>query len=82
MSLEELAMARPDFLVVDTATDKVVDQGTAMMHHPVLDGITRIGIPQAWTVCGGPAYVKAARALSDRVNASDRANLSDRINAR
>lgn len=72
MSLEELATARPDFLVVDTATDKVVDQGTAMMHHPVLDGIARIGIPQAWTVCGGPAYVKAARALSERVNPSDR----------
>jgi len=34
------------------------------MHHPVLDGIPRIGIPQAWTVCGGPAYVKAARAMA------------------
>ena len=64
MSLEEMAAARPDFLIVDTATDKVVDQGTAMMHHPVLDGIPRIGIPQAWTVCGGPAYVKAAQAMA------------------
>lgn len=69
MSLEEMAAARPDFLIVDTATDKVVDQGTEMMHHPVLDGIPRIGIPQAWTVCGGPAYVKAARALSQKVSA-------------
>jgi len=69
MSLEEMVAAHPDFLIVDTATDKVVDQGTAMMHHPVLDAIPRIGIPQAWTVCGGPAYVKAAKALSDRVNA-------------
>jgi iron complex transport system substrate-binding protein len=69
MSLEEMAAARPDFLIVDTATDKVVDEGTAMMHHPVLAGIPRIGIPQAWTVCGGPAYVKAARALSARVSA-------------
>jgi iron complex transport system substrate-binding protein len=64
MSLEEMAAARPDLLIVDTATDKVVDQGTAMMHHPVLDGIPRIGIPQAWTVCGGPAYVKAAKAMA------------------
>lgn len=64
MSLEEMAAARPDFLIVDTATDKVVDQGTAMMHHPVLAGIPRIGIPQAWTVCGGPAYVKAAKAMA------------------
>lgn len=69
MSLEEMTAARPDFLIVDTATDKVVDQGTAMMHHPVLTGIPRIGIPQAWTVCGGPAYVKAARAMAAGVNA-------------
>ena len=69
VSLEEMAAARPDFLIVDTATDKVVDEGTAMMHHPVLGGISRIGIPQAWTVCGGPAYVKAARALATAVNA-------------
>lgn len=69
LSLEEMAAARPDFLVVDTATDKVVDEGTAMMHHPVLRAIPRIGIPQAWTVCGGPAYVKAARALADGINA-------------
>jgi iron complex transport system substrate-binding protein len=64
-----MAAARPGYLVVDTATDKVVDEGTAMMHHPVLAGIPRIGIPQAWTVCGGPAYVKAARALAAGVHA-------------
>jgi iron complex transport system substrate-binding protein len=69
ISLEELAAAKPNFLIVDTATDKVVDEGTAMMHHPVLSGILRIGIPQAWTVCGGPAYVKAARALVAGINA-------------
>ncbi|MEE4451153.1 ABC transporter substrate-binding protein [Novosphingobium resinovorum] len=69
MGIEELAAARPDVIVVDAATDKAVDQGTAMMHHPVLDGIPRVAIPQAWTVCGGPAYVKAARALAKGVNA-------------
>ncbi|PNU04430.1 ABC transporter substrate-binding protein [Novosphingobium guangzhouense] len=69
MGIEELAAARPDVIVVDSATGKVVDQGTAMMHHPVLDGIPRVAIPQAWTVCGGPAYVKAARALAQGVNA-------------
>lgn len=69
ISLEEMAAARPDYLVVDTATEKVVDEGTAMMHHPVLAGIPRIGIPQAWTVCGGPAYVKAARVLAAGVHA-------------
>ncbi|MGC4250152.1 MAG: ABC transporter substrate-binding protein [Sphingobium sp.] len=64
MSLEEMVAASPDYLIVDSATDKVTDQGTAMLHHPVLDGMTRISIPQAWTVCGGPAYVKAARAIA------------------
>jgi len=64
MRLEEVVAARPDYLIVDSATDRVTDQGTEMMHHPALQNIKRIGIPQAWTVCGGPAYVKAARALA------------------
>ncbi|MET0248496.1 MAG: ABC transporter substrate-binding protein [Sphingobium sp.] len=72
MSLEEMRAAAPDFLVVESATDKVVDQGTAMLHHPVLSGIPRISIPQAWTVCGGPAYVDAARALSAAIAAREK----------
>lgn len=72
MSLEEMRAAAPDFLIVESATDKVVDQGTAMLHHPVLSGIPRVSIPQAWTVCGGPAYVDAARALSAAVSARQR----------
>ncbi|MET0371742.1 MAG: ABC transporter substrate-binding protein [Sphingobium sp.] len=63
MSLEEMAAARPDFLVLESATDRVTDQGTEMLHHPVLKDMKRISIPQAWTVCGGPAYVRAAQAL-------------------
>jgi iron complex transport system substrate-binding protein len=42
----------------------VIDQGTEMLHHPLLRTIPRIDIPQAWTVCGGPAYVLAARSLA------------------
>ncbi|MEA3389871.1 ABC transporter substrate-binding protein [Sphingobium sp. CCH11-B1] len=64
MSLEEMVAARPDYLIMESATDQVADQGTEMLHHPALAGIKRISIPQAWTVCGGPAYVKAARALA------------------
>jgi len=67
VSLEEMTAARPDFLLVDKATERVTDQGTEMLHHPVLDGIPRIVLPQAWTVCGGPAYVDAARAISAAV---------------
>ncbi|WP_395335909.1 ABC transporter substrate-binding protein [Novosphingobium sp. BL-8H] len=67
MSLEEMAAAHPDFIVMDSATVKVADQGTEMIHHPILADIPRLTIPQAWTVCGGPAYVKAARTLAAQV---------------
>ncbi len=64
LSLEQMALARPDYLIVESATDHVTDQGTEMLHHPILDGIPRLRIPEAWTVCGGPAYVLAAQSLA------------------
>ena len=64
MSLEELIAARPDYIIVESATDRVTDLGTEMLHHPALRGIPRISLPQAWTVCGGPAYVRAARGIA------------------
>jgi len=64
VTLEQMALARPDFLVVETGSDAVVDQGTEMLHHPVLGRIPRLRLPQAWTVCGGPAYVLAAESLA------------------
>jgi iron complex transport system substrate-binding protein len=67
--LEEMVAARPDWLIVESATDRVVDQGTEMLHHPALASIPRISLPQSWTVCGGPAYVQAARAITARLNA-------------
>jgi len=67
LSIEELVAARPDFIIVDSATDQVGDQGTEMLHHPALKDIPRIRLPQAWTVCGGPAYVQAARSLVAQV---------------
>jgi iron complex transport system substrate-binding protein len=67
LSLEELVAAKPDYLIVESATDRVTDQGTEMLHHPVLAAIPRIRLPQAWTVCGGPAYVLAARSLAEQV---------------
>jgi iron complex transport system substrate-binding protein len=68
MTLEEMVAAHPDYIIVESATDHVVDQGTEMLHHPAIDDIERISIPQAWTVCGGPAYVLAARAIADRIS--------------
>ncbi|MDB5702595.1 MAG: iron transporter [Sphingomonadales bacterium] len=67
LSLEELISAHPDYLIVESATDHVVDQGTEMLHHPILDSIPRLRLPQSWTVCGGPAYVLAARSLARQI---------------
>ncbi|WP_423603780.1 ABC transporter substrate-binding protein [Sphingomonas sp. MS122] len=66
VSLEEMVAAQPDFLIVESATARVADQGTEMLHHPALRRIPRIAIPQAWTVCGGPAYVLAARSIAEQ----------------
>lgn len=61
--LEEMIAARPDWLIVETGSEQIADQGTEMLHHPILRSIPRIRLPQAWTVCGGPAYVQAARSI-------------------
>ena len=67
MSLEEMVAARPDFLIMESATDRVTDQGSEMLHHPALRGIPRISIPQAWTVCGTQAYTLAARSMAGQI---------------
>jgi iron complex transport system substrate-binding protein len=69
VSLEEIAQARPDYLVVETATDRIVDQGSEMLHHPILRTTPRLRVPEAWTVCGGPAYVRAAASLTRQLRA-------------
>ncbi|WP_120219804.1 ABC transporter substrate-binding protein [Sphingopyxis sp. FD7] len=71
ISLEEMVAADPDFLIVESATDTVTDQGSEMLHHPALDHIPRISIPQAWTVCGGPAYARAARSIAAQIAQHD-----------
>jgi len=67
LSLEELVAAQPDFLIVEEATDRVDDLGKEILHHPALRGIPRIRVREAWTVCGGPAYVAAARSMADQL---------------
>lgn len=64
LSVEEMVVARPDYLIVETATDVVQDKGTEMLHHPALKAMPRLRLPEAWTVCGGPAYVRAAQSLA------------------
>ena len=68
--LEAMIAARPDYLIVEEGSERIVDQGTEMLHHPVLRSIPRIRVPQAWTVCGGPAYVQAARSIVTQADAA------------
>ena len=64
--------ARPDWLIVEAGSEKVVEQGTEMLHPPILRAIPRIRVPQAWTVCGGPAYVEAARSITAQLDGAAR----------
>lgn len=70
VSLEQMIATRPDWLIVETGTEQVVDQGTEMLHHPILHDIPRIRLPQAWTVCGSPAYVEAARSIAAQIRSA------------
>ena len=72
LSLEEMVAAEPDFLIVESATDVVTDQGSEMLHHPAIKDIPRISIPQAWTVCGSPAYTAVARSMAAQIARIDR----------
>ena len=80
LSVEEMAMTRPDFLIMDSATARVADKGTEMMHHPVLDlavpAMHRLYIPQALTLCGGPAYPEAVEVMAAQIRAADRVRRS------
>jgi iron complex transport system substrate-binding protein len=69
LSLEEMIAAQPDLLIVEEDSQALPDQGGQMLQHPALRHIPRIVLPQAWTVCGGPAYVDAARSLNAQLAA-------------
>lgn len=71
ISLEEMVDAKPDFIIMESATATVSDQGSEMLHHPALRSIPRLYLPQAWTVCGGPAYLEAAQSLAAQIQAYD-----------
>lgn len=77
LSLEEMALARPTFLIMDSGTREVTDRGTATLHHPVLDAAIaadrRLYVPQSLIVCGGPAYPRAVALLAAQIRRADRA---------
>lgn len=73
LSIEQMAIARPDLLIMER-TGGVSDKGTEMLHHPLLEKVVpeshRLYLPQALTVCGGPAYPEAVEALARQVKAA------------
>lgn len=77
LSVERIALARPDYLIMESDTRTVTDQGTEMLHHPLLLRTfppgRRIFIPQALTVCGGPSYPFAVEWLAGALRAAERA---------
>ncbi|MCP3729809.1 ABC transporter substrate-binding protein [Sphingomonas sp. MG17] len=73
LTLEEMVAARPDYLIMESATAQVTDQGTEMLHHPALRDIPKLWIPQSWTVCGSPEYVFAAESLAEQIETIERA---------
>ncbi|ABQ66630.1 periplasmic binding protein [Rhizorhabdus wittichii RW1] len=75
LSLEEMAVARPDFLLVENG-DQVRDKGTELLQHPLLRRAVpagrRIVIPEALTTCGGPSYPDAMATLYRGIERADR----------
>ena len=73
--LEQLALARPDFVVTEDGTRAGEDRSGAMIRHPLLDAALAPGhhlyIPQALTVCGGPAYPRAVAMLAQQIRHAD-----------
>lgn len=71
VGLEEIVAAAPDHLLLSQGNDRPADQGTELLLHPVLLEMqprdSRLFLPQAATVCGGPSYGPAVRALRDQV---------------
>src|SRR3546814_6169054 len=65
----------PDFLLMESATRRVNDRGSEMLHHPALDHVVpperRLYLPQAVAVCGGASYPLAVAMLADQIRRSD-----------
>ncbi len=74
LSLEAMAVAKPDFLLLENG-DQVRDRGTEMLQHPLLRRIVpakrRIVIPEALTTCAGPSYPDAMAALVRGIRRAD-----------
>jgi iron complex transport system substrate-binding protein len=70
-SLEQVVMARPDFLLVESERDFAEDQGVALLMHPVIEKLyprgKRLLMPEKLTVCGGPMLAEALDRLTAEI---------------
>jgi len=71
--LEAIVTAPPDFMLVDAASSRAVDNGTALFSHPALAEAVppdrRLSLPASLTICGGPSTPAAIDALRAEVQA-------------
>jgi len=71
--LEAIVTAPPDFMLVDAASSRAVDNGTALFSHPALAEAVppdrRLALPASLTICGGPSTPVAIDALRAEVQA-------------
>lgn len=67
--LEAVVMAPPDALLVDSAAQQAIDNGTALLAHPALAAAVpperRLAVPARLTICGGPSTPAAIEALAE-----------------
>lgn len=74
VDLERIVMQRPDYLIVDSLTPALEDQGTWLLGHPALlasvPAERRVALPQSLVICGGPMTVDAIDHLVRAVRAA------------
>jgi iron complex transport system substrate-binding protein len=70
-ALEQVVMARPDYLLVESERDFAEDQGVAFMMHPAIEKLyprgKRLLMPEKLTVCGGPMLAEALDRLTAEI---------------
>lgn len=68
LSLEEIVMARPDLLIINSAPDGPASIADEMLHHPVLAPLRAEGrvvaVPTRLWACAGPELAEAAARLA------------------
>lgn len=74
VELESVVAARPDYLLVDSRSPRVDDQGSYMLRHPALARAVppgrRLVLPRSLVICGGPMTAEAVRVLAEQVRST------------